>query len=57
MDPKVPNSPFRANFCRGWPKVLIYEHLYIDLDGTLDEHNYEHKFEHLDEHMNSYMNK
>ena len=19
----MPNSPFRANFCRGWPKVLI----------------------------------
>ena len=23
MDSKVPNSPVPANFCRGWPKVLI----------------------------------
>ena len=23
-DPKVPNSTVPANFCCGWPKVLIY---------------------------------
>ena len=25
MDPKVPNSPVPANFCCGWPKVLIWD--------------------------------